>query len=75
MMKELDIKFSMAYDEKDFRAVVEDFIAGKFAGVEGMITGRIALGELVERGFEELVRNREGHVKILVTPREENLKR
>lgn len=74
MMKEIDIKFSMAYDKKDFGAVVQDFVNGKFAGVEGMITGRIALGELVERGFEELVKNREGHVKTLVTPREENMR-
>ncbi|KAK4616179.1 hypothetical protein CLAFUW4_10473 [Fulvia fulva] len=29
MMKELTIKFSFAYDSKDFQAVVDDFIAGK----------------------------------------------
>lgn len=74
MMKELSLKFSIAYDEKDFGAVVENFVQGSFAGVEGMITGRIGLEDLQQKGFEELVRNREGHVKILVTPRGENLR-
>lgn len=29
MMKEISIKFSMAYDNIDFKAVVDDFIAGE----------------------------------------------
>lgn len=28
MMKEITVKFSLAYDNTDFKAVVDDFIAG-----------------------------------------------
>jgi len=29
MLKELSVKFSMAYDDKDFQEVVADFAAGQ----------------------------------------------
>ena len=63
----------MAYDDTDFAEVVANFVAGKYEGVESMVTSRIALEDLPEKGFEELVRNRDGHIKILCTPRRENL--
>lgn len=71
--KEITIKFSLAYDNKDFKAVVEDFVAGKYVGCENMITARISLDDLVEKGFEELVKNMDQHVKIVATPRRELL--
>lgn len=73
MGKELTIKATLAYDERDFGDVVRDFVAGKFEGAESMVSARIGLEELVERGFEELVRNKERYSKILVTPRREFL--
>lgn len=73
MLKEISIKWSMAYDHKDFKAVVDDFIKGHFAGVEKMITSRILLQDLPGRGFEELINNKDNHVKILATPKEELL--
>lgn len=69
MMKELTIKYSMAYDNTDFKAVVDDFCAGKFPGCGQMITARISLDDVVEQGFEELVNNKDKHVKIVATPR------
>lgn len=33
MMKEITVKFSMAYDNTDFKAVVDDFIAGKWSRI------------------------------------------
>lgn len=50
-------------------------LPGKFHGVEKMITSRILLQDLREKGFEELVNNKDQHVKIVVTPKEENLAR
>lgn len=38
-----------------------------------MITGRIALEDIREKGFEQLVKNKDEHVKILATPRRELL--
>lgn len=35
---------------------------------EPLITGRIQLDDIVEKGFEELLKNRESNVKILVSP-------
>jgi (R,R)-butanediol dehydrogenase/meso-butanediol dehydrogenase/diacetyl reductase len=46
---------------------------GKFKGFEKLVTARIALDDVVEKGFEELVNNKDVHVKILVTPKKELL--
>lgn len=73
MGKELTIKATLAYDEKDFGATVKDFVDGKYIGAESMITARIGLEDLVAKGFEELVERRERHSKIIVTPRRELL--
>lgn len=73
MGKEITIKATLAYNEKDFGDTVRDFVGGKFEGAESMITARIGLEDLVEKGFEELVQRKERHSKILVTPRRELL--
>lgn len=75
MGKEITIKATLAYDEKDFGDTVRDFVEGKFKGAEEMITARICLDELVEKGFEELVKHRERHSKIIVTPKKELLEK
>lgn len=48
-------------------------LTGKFDGVSKMVTSRIALEDVVHKGFEELVLNKDDHIKILVTPRHDNL--
>lgn len=36
-----------------------------------MVTARIGLEDVVKGGFEELINNKDNHVKILVTPKPE----
>ncbi|OAP57153.1 hypothetical protein AYL99_07890 [Fonsecaea erecta] len=71
--RELTIKFSMGNNDNDYREVVEDFVAGKFAGAEALITRRLPVEELAEKGLEELVRNKDDHVKIVATWRKDLL--
>jgi hypothetical protein len=35
-----------------------------------MVTSRIALEDVVHKSFDELVSNKDDHIKILVTPRQ-----
>jgi threonine dehydrogenase-like Zn-dependent dehydrogenase len=59
---------SLAYcgDHADTIAMLRD---GK-VDAEQFITGRIGLADLVDRGFRELIDNKEENVKILVSPKE-----
>lgn len=67
MFREITIKFSLGNNDIDYREVVEDFIAGKFSGAEALITRRLPVEDLAEQGLEELVRNKDEHVKIVAT--------
>ena len=71
LIREITIKPSMAYSPEDFGGVVRDFVDGKFAGAESMITAKIGLDELVQSGFEQLVQHKEKHSKIIVSPKKE----
>lgn len=51
------------------------FLLGRYKDVEKLITSRILLEDVVRGGFEELVTNKDSHVKILVTPRRDLLLR
>ncbi|KIW80220.1 hypothetical protein Z517_06835 [Fonsecaea pedrosoi CBS 271.37] len=73
MGKELRLHGSLAYDESDFREVVEEFVTGKFDEAKSMITSRIKVDDVVEKGFEELLRNKDNQIKILVTPKDLDL--
>lgn len=42
---------------------------GKFGGLSQMVTSQIALEDVLEKGFEELIAHKDDHIKILVTPR------
>lgn len=33
-----------------------------------MVTGRISVEDVVEKGFKELINNKDQHIKIMVTP-------
>lgn len=39
-----------------------------------MVTARIGLEDLVKKGIKELIDNKDEHIKILVTPKAENLR-
>ncbi|KAF2624624.1 L-iditol 2-dehydrogenase [Macroventuria anomochaeta] len=68
LLKEVTIKCCLAYNDEEFKDVVEAFVAGRFKGLETMITSKIHIDDIVEKGFDESVANRDQHVKILVTP-------
>jgi threonine dehydrogenase-like Zn-dependent dehydrogenase len=68
-LKEVHITSSRAYDDVDFKETVAEFVKGSFKGVEKMVTSRIALDDIVEKGFENLVERKDEHIKILVTPK------
>ena len=65
LMKEITLTGSLAYAD-DFPAIIA--LMKDRIRAEAMVTGRIRLDEVVERGFEELVRHKDRHVKILVQP-------
>ncbi|KAL4809129.1 chaperonin 10-like protein [Aspergillus unguis] len=74
LFKELMYRCSLAYEAKDVKETVDAFVQGRFQGVERMITRRIHLEDVVEKGFEELIKPNE-HIKILTTPKRDNLPR
>lgn len=87
LWKDLIYKCSLAYDERDFKETVDAFVSGeflskrltilikpgRFKGVEKMITKRVILEDIVEKGFKELVKPND-HIKILATPKHANIK-
>jgi threonine dehydrogenase-like Zn-dependent dehydrogenase len=44
-------------------------VKGSFKGLEKMVTSRIGLDDIVEKGFENLVERKDEHIKILVSPK------
>lgn len=73
MLREITMKASMAYNDTDFKETVDAFVQGKFRGVEKMVTSRIHLDDVATKGFEELITNKDNHIKILVTPKQDRL--
>ncbi|KAF2834666.1 threonine dehydrogenase [Patellaria atrata CBS 101060] len=69
MFKEVTIKPSFAYDDVDFSETMEAFNEGKFKGLEQMVTSRIRLEDILEKGYKELIENKDEHIKILVSPK------
>jgi (R,R)-butanediol dehydrogenase/meso-butanediol dehydrogenase/diacetyl reductase len=63
---EKEVIGSLCYVD-EFETVLRLLADGRLSG-QGLITGRIVLDDLIERGFKELIQNRERHVKILVKP-------
>ncbi|EJO55619.1 alcohol dehydrogenase [Burkholderia multivorans] len=63
---EKEVIGSLAYNG-EFADVIR-FIADGRIDVQPLITGRIALGDIVARGFEELVHHKDRNVKIIVQP-------
>ena len=63
---ELIGSFSHVYDE-DFKEAVAHLGDGRIKA-EPLITSRISLDDLVEKGLNELLTNKTGNLKILVSP-------
>jgi (R,R)-butanediol dehydrogenase/meso-butanediol dehydrogenase/diacetyl reductase len=66
VFREVNLLGSLAYAD-DHPATIEMIASGK-VDPHQFITGRIGLDDIVERGFEELISNKEENVKILVRP-------
>lgn len=66
VLKEIDLRGTIGYSN-DHPETIKLVQEGKL-DLSKFITGRLALEELVEKGFDELINNNEKHVKILVNP-------
>lgn len=58
---------TLAYTLSDFKGVAALLANGRLTA-EPLITGRIGLEEIVDKGFVELLTNKDAHIKILVRP-------
>lgn len=63
----------MCYTLEDFEDVVDSFTEGKtdFKKAAFMITGKVSLENGMEDAFMRLINDKEGTIKILLTPKEE----
>lgn len=64
---------TVIFGDDDMGEVMEMMVEGKLQGYEKLATGRIVLDDIVKKGFEELVNNKDEdnkdeHIKILVNP-------
>ena len=66
VFSERDVVGSWCYVH-EFEAALALLADGRIAG-ESLISGRIRLDDIIEKGFEELIKNKESNVKILVSP-------
>ncbi|NJE85866.1 2,3-butanediol dehydrogenase [Thermococcus sp. CX2] len=57
---------SVSHSADDFLRGIS-LISSNRVDVRPLITSRVRLGDIIEKGFEELVKNKEKHVKILAT--------
>lgn len=59
----------MSFDPEWIRVSTILRPAGAFDGYEKLVTRRISLEDVVTKGFEELVNNKDDQIKILVSPK------
>lgn len=69
LLKHITMKGTLIMDNGDFAEVMQMMTDGKLQGYEKMVTGRIRLNDIVKKGFEELINNKDAHIKILVDPK------
>ena len=65
MLAELQVLGTICYTPEDFADTIAMLKDGSIS-TEGIITERIALSDVVDGGFNELVDHKDRHVKILV---------
>lgn len=53
--------------KNNHQPALEALAQGKIK-LDGFVTGKAALKDVIKNGFEELIQNNESHVKILVSP-------
>ncbi|CAI7668640.1 unnamed protein product [Penicillium pancosmium] len=65
VLGEKHVTGAAVYDEGDFEAVIEAIRSGKIQP-RPMITSKIGMAEVADKGFRALINHRDQHVKILV---------
>lgn len=68
-MKEKRLLSGICYFQEDFDVVIGMLAEGKL-DAEQMITSIVPLSDIVDGAFEELIHNRDGHIKILIKPQD-----
>jgi len=66
-VKEKRFMGGMAFNNDDYPKVIEAIADGRLKP-ERMITARIPLSQLMEKGIKELIEHKDVHVKILIDP-------
>ncbi|KAL2027621.1 hypothetical protein VTO58DRAFT_110309 [Aureobasidium pullulans] len=66
-IKEKRLLAGICYLAEDFEAVIQMMADGSLQA-DGMITSIVPLSNIVQGGFEQLISNRDAHVKILIQP-------
>ncbi|KAF2093006.1 GroES-like protein [Rhizodiscina lignyota] len=69
LAKHITLKGVFIFNTEDFQEVMQWMAEGRIKGYEKMVTARIGLDDIVDKGFKELVNNKDSHIKILVNPR------
>lgn len=66
---------SICFVKDDFVEVVDSIEQGaiKIDELKLMITDKILLEDGIEKGFKELINNKEDHIKVLFTSTKDNL--
>lgn len=67
MFKHINIRSAIIFSDEDFKETMQLLAEGKLVGYEKLVTGRIPLEDIVEKGFKELIHNKDEHIKILVS--------
>ena len=67
VLTEKHLTGAFGYVDQDFPTVIAMMGDGRLPSTE-LVTSRISLDDVVELGFEELLTNRDSHIKILIEP-------
>ncbi|KAH0837715.1 chlorophyll synthesis pathway protein BchC [Fonsecaea pedrosoi CBS 271.37] len=66
--KQINLVGSNIYTREEFQEVIDAIASGQLKEPEKMITSKIPLRDAVSKGFEELLKNKDRHIKILIDP-------
>ncbi|ODQ66095.1 GroES-like protein [Nadsonia fulvescens var. elongata DSM 6958] len=69
-LQEKSYRGSICYKGEDFEEVIEALGDGRLdkTKIRNMITGKVHLNDVIEGGFDQLINNKDKHIKILATP-------
>ncbi|KAH7913631.1 alcohol dehydrogenase GroES domain protein [Hygrophoropsis aurantiaca] len=67
LLKEITLMASNTYTG-DHPDMLKAIAAGKFTGLERLITAKVSLEDVIEKGFKALINDKDSHVKILIHP-------